>query len=211
LRFLQFPWRLTAILGSVLALIAASAFDRLKLTAAMTTAGAMTLSALLILPAWHLFHQPCDDEDTVQARVGLYHSRAGTDPTDEYTPTGADNDALAHSDPPFWLSPDVNACDQPAPAKSTPGQAPAHLILNLPAQELLILNRRAYTDWQVSVNGSPATSCGRDDGLIAIHLPAGQDVIDLQERATADQAAGAALSFLALTALVVLSKRLRPS
>jgi hypothetical protein len=211
LRFLQFPWRLTAILGSVLALIAASAFDRLKLTAAMTTAGAMTLSALLILPAWHLFHQPCDDEDTVQARVGLYHSRAGTDPTDEYTPTGADNDALAHSDPPFWLSANPNACDQPAPAASRPGQAPRHLTLDLPAPELLILNRRAFPDWQVSVNGTPASSCGRDDGLLAINLPAGPSVVEVTSTTTPDQAAGIALSLLSAATLAGMSAKRRIS
>jgi hypothetical protein len=210
LRFLQFPWRLTAILGSILALSAGVAFDRLKLNTLWTTGAALALAATLILPAWHFFQQPCDDEDTVQARVVLYHSPAGTDPTDEYTPASADNDALKHTNPPFWLGGPVSSCDQTVTLAAA-GQAPSHLTLDMLSPKLLVLNRRDFPIWQVKVNGAVATSCGRDDGLIAVVVPAGHDVIDLTEKVTPDEIAGFILSLISALALTGVGLRQKPS
>lgn len=207
LRFLQFPWRLTAILSTILLIFAARAFTRLKLTVPRTAIACAILTAVLILPAFHLFNQPCDPEDTVSARVALYHSNLGTDPTDEYTPTTADNDALAKPDPPYWLTPDLSACDQPASPNAAPGQAPQHLTLTLAQSELLILDRRNFPLWRINVNGVPATSCARNDGLIAIPLPAGHDVIELTQHPTADQAIGLTLTGIALIATLTLRRK----
>jgi hypothetical protein len=207
LRFLQFPWRLTAILSTILLLFAARALTRLKLSTITTALAAASLAAALILSAWHLFQQPCDPEDSVQARVAIYHSHLGTDPTDEYTPTTADNDALGKSDPAYWLTPNLDACDQPAPSNAQPGQAPPHLTLTLPHPELLILARRNFPLWRVTVNGAPASSCARNDGLIAIPLPAGRDSIDLTQHPTPDQTAGLALTGLALLTTLTLRRR----
>jgi hypothetical protein len=206
LRFLQFPWRLTAILSTILVVIAAQALTRLKFTALATYTLSAALAAALILPAWHLFQQPCDEEDSVQARVALYHSNLGTEPTDEYTPASADNDSLARSNPPFWLTPNLEACDQPAPPSASPGQAPADLTLTVPTPELLILDRRNFPNWQIRLNGALTTSCDRADGLIAIPLPAGRDAITLTEHHTPDQTAGLILTFLAALTLVTLSR-----
>lgn len=205
LRFLQFPWRLTAILATILLTLSACALNRLKMTLPQNAITAAILAAVLILPAWHLFNQPCDPEDTVEARVALYHSPAGTEPTDEYTPTAADNDALANPDPPYWLSPDLNACDQPAPPNSKPGQAPEHLNLTLAQPELLLLDRRNFPIWRITVNGKAVASCNRNDGLIAVPLPAGRDTIDLTQHPTPDQTAGLALSVLACFCALLLT------
>jgi len=183
LRFLQFPWRLTAILSAILLIFAARAFTRLKLTSVRTAIAAAALAVALILPAWHTFNQPCDDEDTVQARVALYHSNLGTEPTDEYTPTNADNDALGKANPPYWLIAQAAPCDKPKgpnekgffvvgqlgiqlsgplppdtgppPANSKPGQAPDHLSLHLERDCYLVLNRRDFPGWDIKVNGQP--------------------------------------------------------
>ena len=85
---------------------------------------AIVITAALTYPAYIFFHQPCDEEDTVKARLALFHSNQGTDPTDEYTPTTADNDSLAHPDPAYWLSSDPNA---KAPAGS-PTQPHSHSL-----------------------------------------------------------------------------------
>jgi len=203
LRFLQFPWRLTAILATILALFTALAFDRIKLTARSTGVIAITLLAVLIPPAWHLFDQLCDLDDTVSSRVALYHSNLGTDPTDEYTPTTADNDSLKHSDPPYWLAPisGNDPINTPAPTDSQPGPAPSHLTLTLNTPEYLILNLRQFPDWRITLNGSPITPTKetRDDGLITLPLPAGSDTIDIAYHRPTDQTVG-----LALTALTVL-------
>ena len=219
LRFLQFPWRLTALLATILIITAALALDRvldrIPRLATLSPLRATMLPILLVLalvtPAWLTFHQPCDTEDTVEARTTLFHSPQGTDPTDEYTPITADNDVLKPGNPPYWLVPSSqpNACDQPASASTAPGQAPQHLTLDVPQPELLILNRRDFPDWRTTVNGHAAISCGRNDGLLAFPLPPGHDTIDLRFRATPDQQAGLALTALALIATVTLSRKRR--
>ena len=58
---------------------------------------AILLAVALSHSTYRLFRQPCDPEDTASARLDLFQSSNGTDPTDEYTPTNADNDALAEN------------------------------------------------------------------------------------------------------------------
>jgi hypothetical protein len=216
LRFLQFPWRLTAILGSILTVFAALAFDRLSSTTVRTCIGASVIIAALILPAWHLFRQPCDQEDAVEARVALYHSNRGTEPTDEYTPTTADNDSIAHppqhTDPPYWLALTTaakpgEAINLPAPSGTIPGPAPTRLMLRLPVPAFVILNRRQFPDELFLVNGQPVAPYPevRDDGLVTLLLPAGYDNVVVTFRRTPDQIAGLILSFLALLLLAYLA------
>jgi len=177
LAFLQFPWRLTALLAVILALTTARALSRLKHSLPFSLFP-LPLALLLVLPAWHLFAQHCDYEDTVPARVALFHSNLGTEATDEYTPIHVDGDALKPNDPPYWLIPmyppkppaparhigmDVPAFstilqlplsdNTPPPAGTKPGQAPDHLNLDLAEPEYLVLNRRAYPFWHIVLNG----------------------------------------------------------
>ena len=210
LRFLQFPWRLTALLNTILLIFVAPALNRLRLGPWQSTAASLVACVALILPAWHVFHQPCDDEDTVAARLALYRSPAGTDPTDEYTPTVADNDALQHTDPPWWLIPVGRAVDTAAPVGVPQGQAPSQLDLTLSAPEYLVLNRRAFPGWCATLNGRPiAPTNGRDDGLITLLLPAGHDTVHLAYHMPTDQSAGIALSALAAALAVGLQRRTR--
>lgn len=211
LAFLQFPWRLCALLGVTLALSTALALkDRWPSTPySLLPIPCLLLAVTISLPAWHLFHQPCDPEDTVAARVALFRSNLGTDATDEYTPVGAEGDALKKSDPPDWLIPagaDINAS---APANSAPGPAPNHLSLNLNQPEQLVLNRRQYPHWGLLVNGKVVhpESPIRDDGLITIDLPAGQDTVDITWSNGPHQTIGLATSGLAMLTLLTLSRK----
>ena len=212
LRFLQFPWRLTALLGTIFLIFASQALSRLNLNYAKTLSLALPAACLLIPLSWRAFHQPCNLEDNVPGRLALFHSHLGTEPTDEYTPASADNDSLAHVDPPFWLSaasdgqPDL-PCDTPPPAATAPGQAPTHLILDLQTRKILVLNRRNFPLWQIRVNGKLTASCERDDGLIAVALPRGHNVIDLSEHHTPDQTLGLVLTGLSAAALFLLERR----
>ena len=83
LGFLQFPWRLTALLAVMLALAFAMALDRLRITlpSSLVPVAGLGLAAVLIFPAWHVFRQRCDLEDTVAYRVAQFHSNAGTEAT----------------------------------------------------------------------------------------------------------------------------------
>jgi hypothetical protein len=220
---LQFPWRLLAVLGPVLALGIARLLSGDRpgdLSGAERLAGRDTLArrivvvvvlAALTIPAYHAFRQPCDPEDTAPARLALFHSSAGTDPTDEYTPVDADNDALTAGDPPYWLA---DSADAGAPVGSTPGPVPTHFDLTAPRAEDLILNLRQYPAWRISRDGvfvAPSEYGDRADGLIAIPVPAGSSRIDIRYAQTLDQTLGDAVSLVALALFVFLLRRRRPT
>jgi hypothetical protein len=165
--------------------------------------------AALTIPAYHVFRQPCDLEDTAPARLALFHSNVGTDPTDEYTPVGADNDALAPGNPPYWLA---DSAEAGAPADSRPGPAPTHLDLTAPRAEDLILNLREYPAWQISRDGVFVASSeyeDRPDGLIAIPVPGGSSRIDIRYAQTIDQTLGDTISLGALVLLGFVLRRSR--
>ncbi len=211
--FLQFPWRLLAILAPIFALALAAALTGLRPVERMRLAtlaiGTTALAAVLSFPAYHLFHQPCDPEDTAPARLTLFDSNAGTDPTDEYTPTSADNDVLKPGDPPYWLAKSPNAT---APAAVQSGPAPMHLSVTAPVSEFLILDLRDYPAWRITRNGTPVLAPEqRDDGLMVIPLSAGLSTVDIRYARMPDETAGDAVTLIALAILLLLwiSYRLR--
>jgi hypothetical protein len=221
---LQFPWRLLAVLAPVLALASALAITRSPGTQsvaassrwvgrnrfAATSVVALILVSVLTLPAYHAFHQPCDPEDTAPARLALFHSNAGTDPTDEYTPANADNDSLKPGNPPYWLG---DSPDAKPPADAEPGGVPAHLTIVAPHAEWAILNLRYYPNWVVRRQGAPSNLSAdvrrRADGLIKIQLPAGVSNLDIAYRRSFDETAGDAIALLAL-ALYLFALRGKP-
>jgi hypothetical protein len=205
LAFLQFPWRFLAIQAAVFSLALAFALPRVHLKPITRTLIAVALAATLTYPAYTLFRQSCDEEDTPAARQALFQSNQGTDPTDEYTPTTADNDSLAPKDPAFWLSPDPNA---KAPTNTHPTPTPTHITINAPIAEELILNLRDYPSWHITLNGSSdSTRDQRDDGLIALPIPAGPSTIAITYAHTLDQTIGDTISLLALSTLFFLLRR----
>jgi hypothetical protein len=215
LAFLQFPWRFLALLTPALAL-ALAINDRgapcldseTWVKRHGTPIAAALLVVALIATGYQRFDQPCDPEDTPAARLALFHSPLGTEPTDEYTPNTADEDSLGHSNPPYWLAADPTA--QP-PANAT--QAPIHwpLDLNIPHAETLILNLRNYPAWRIAFNRKLLTTrLERPDGLIAIPVPAGSAHIDISYATAPDQTAGWCISAVSLVALLFTLRR-RPS
>jgi hypothetical protein len=203
--FLQFPWRLLAVLAAVLctgiAVLAARVRPR------MTTAAllGLLLVAAMSWPAVRTFRQECDPEDTVQARRAVFDARTGTDPTDEYTPKDGDNDALAHTDPPFWLAAEADAAAPRAVAAGAGAAGPAarRFAVEVPAAEMLILNLRAYPAWRVRVNGVVVPARGeRADGLIAVPVPAGRDVIEIAYGRTEDETVGMGISGMSVLLLL---------
>lgn len=204
LAFLQFPWRLDALLAVVLLVLLSGwpIIPRAKQGLSWGYALApILLAALLILPAYRNFHQSCDATDTPTARAALFHSPVGTEPTDEYTPVTADNDALHHSAP-WWLTclsthPDPNA---PSSMMPMPGPTPRHIEWEVPCRALIVLNRRLYPDWRVTVNGQSITPLDptRDDGLIAFIEPRGHMSLRIRWVRAPDQTLGLVLSALAV-------------
>ncbi len=208
LAFLQFPWRLLTILAAVLALAIAIALIPFKIKPTTTTILTLAIAAALTYPAYQTFQQPCDPEDTVKARLALFHSNQGTDPTDEYAPNTADNDSLAQTNPPYWLSPDANA---KGPSNTQPGPAPTHFSIKAPRPGFLILNLRDYPSWEItstdpnSMHLNHPKHIHRDDGLIALPLEYAADfTIDIHYAQTTDQTLGDMLSLTSLTLLALL-------
>jgi hypothetical protein len=209
LKFLQFPWRLLAILAAVLSLAIALILNRLKFKSVATAILAMLLAATLAFHSYNRFQQSCDDDDSVSARLALFHSNAGTEPTDEYTPTIADNDSLSKTNPPFWLVPNnPSGANQSAPANSIPGPAPRRLTLDSTQPKILVLNLRDYPAWHITLNQtSIATRLERDDGLIAFPIPAGLSHIRIDYVRTVDETLGDSITVLSCVVLLFLRRK----
>ena len=248
LAFLQLPWRLLTLLTPTLALtiamlltgtnkLSSSAQDRPH-RGMRGLATISTLTTALILPtalgftAFHLYSQfnpPDDTPAAIAARLSTHH---GFPPTDEYTPTNADNDILRSDNPGFWLlpananpntpapnttptatelNPSIDNDDTPIPLPqtlSTP--APHHFHIHAPTRGYLVLNLRDYPNWDITETDPtsmeryhPAHN-QRDDGLIALTLWYGSDyTIDITWHRTPDQTLGLAISALALVVLAL--------
>lgn len=207
LRFLQFPWRLLAILAVVFAFGMAMALSPVSRFAATI---ALAAAALFIVPSYIVFHQRCYPEDTLQTRLAIFRSTSpGTDPTDEYTPAGADNDALASANPGYWLA--DRAGDGPPAQAAPPATAPHGLQVTLPSPKILVLNLRDYPSWLIRVNGTVVRArLRRSDGLLAIPLPRGHSAVTISYSVTRDQQIGYAVSsfcLLIFTTFIVLRSR----
>jgi hypothetical protein len=209
LSFLQFPWRLTALLATILLALTAQAFARLPKLPILTP---ILLAILLIAPSYTLFRQACNAYDTPTAIADLYHSTLGFEGTDEYTPIGADSDSLHPDNPPFWYTctppPGDAAINLPPPPNSDGGPIPNHLTLDLPCAASVVVNRRQFPAWHITLNGKPIgpQSPERDDGLITLALPAGHNTLDFTDTRAPDQRLGLLLTALALLSLPFLRK-----
>ena len=172
------------------------------------------------------FRQPCEALDPPSARAQLFRTHHGVEPTDEYTPTDADNDVLRWDDPAYWLAADpiapapntvpnpaatiINYDTPPPVAQTISGAAPHHLDLTLPHADALIFNLRDYPNWQLFRNGSLVTEhLQRDDGLLAVELPAGRSVIDLRWHRSWDELTGDLITLAALLILAIALRRSR--
>jgi hypothetical protein len=239
LAFLQFPWRLLTLLSAILALALALLLNQ----AAHKGSRTLLLTLTLFLPlgltftAYHLYAQACDPHDTPTNIAALLSTHHGLGPTDEYTPTAADNDLLRSNNPAFWLlpanadpntpapnttptpselNPNLDTDDTPIPIAQTLSTPTPHHFTIAPTQpSTLVLNLRNYPNWDIIAVGPDTMSVehypepSRDDGVIALQLPPGQRTIAIHWRRTPDQTLGLAISLLALIVLAFLPLRPR--
>jgi len=227
LSFLQFPWRMIALQGVLLALAAALLLNRTKLPYLAAVAATCALALALTFTASHLYRQGCELFDGPAARAQLFATHHGVDSTDEYTPGEADNDVLRWDNPAYWLADSPKAFapntipnpaatiinyDQPHPMEqNVTEQAPLHFTVHADHGEFLILHLRDYPNWQVtyasssSLNTEHPQHITRDDGLLAIPILAGDDNVDIIWHRTWDEELGLTLSVLAFITLLALS------
>jgi hypothetical protein len=229
LAFLQFPWRMVSVLGVILALAIAVALRHTRPTKAVTvvsTCVAIILVAAMSKREIYAFRQPCEVLDPPVARAQLFATHHGAEPTDEYTPTDADNDILRWDDPAYWLDPSptgfapntvpnpaatiINYDTPPPVTQTVSGAAPHHLVLTLPHADALIFNLRDYPNWQVFRNRTLIPDhLQRDDGLLAIELPAGTSDIDIRWHRSWDELTGDLITLAALFILAIALRRSR--
>ena len=226
LAFLQFPWRLLTLLSAVLAFAIALLLPRGENLRNPLLIAAPVCALVLSLLGITLYRQLCDDTDLPAATASLFNTHHGVTPTDEYTPNGADNDVLRSNDPGYWLTNDPSGfapgtlpnlgdtdpsfADDLDPEQTVSTEAPQHLVLNLPEPETLVLNLRDFPDWRLTRNGSELPPhVERDDGLLAIALPAGPSTLDITWKYTLDQKLGLAITACALAAFGLTFRRSR--
>lgn len=209
LAFLQFPWRLLAILATVLALALALILTRLKLKSLPAAALSLVLAAILSYTGIHYFRQYCYPEDTIPASLADFRAHIGTEPNNEYTPIAASNDALGQTNPPYWLLP-ASKINSIAPANSVPGSAPTTLTLNTTTPQILVLNLRSYPAWHITLNHTVVTTrLHRSDGLVAFPIPSGVSHITITYAHTLDQTIGDILTLISIALLLLTLRRQR--
>jgi hypothetical protein len=248
LQYLQFPWRLLTVLSAVLAFALALLIHRLTnrptqnsvlsteaqgsgetpVFVFLSAATPLVLPLLLTFLGYHLYAQACDTPDLPFTIVTLYTTHHGAPPTDEYTPTAADNDILRSNNPGYWLAtnpnaqaphttptaaelnPHITTDDTPIPDSQTLSTPAPHTVtVHTNRPSYLILNLRDYPAWRITERGEadPAPfvpkRLQRDDGLLAIPITAaGSTLVNITWHYTEDQVLGLCLSAIALMLLL---------
>ena len=205
LLFLQFPWRLLLAVAPVFAFAAAAAFSRVRLRPAIAVATGCVAAMMTTALAYPRFRQVSEPEQSVASRLHAFEQNKGFDPTDEYTPKTADNDALTPRHPGYWLSSESAAR---SPSASQPAITPSHFTVTAASPQYLILNLRDYPAWRIEINGRIEKEREqRDDGLITLPVPAGTSRIDIAYQHSVDEIVGDLLTVASLIALYLLRRR----
>jgi hypothetical protein len=236
LRFLQFPWRwLVALEAPMGVFVAAAVWPFSRSRRLWLIGGCATAFLGLTFVAGRFFFQVCDDEDAIAPMFAAWRAGIGFQGTDEYAPPGADDSLvpinlpgacfvddpeveLGKPDPasnPDWAA-DQHSCEATYEFAPDPGNAPTEhreIRGNFAHAGFLILRLRAFPPWSIRVNGQPDEKITpRQDGLIAVPVPAGPVDVTANWTTTADVVAGRWISALALalvTALAALRFRRR--
>jgi len=229
MRLLQFPWRWLVAVEAPLGIFVATAVwihARRWMVAAACGAACLGMTVL----AARTFFTQCYVEDSVPGMLAAYRAGTGFEGADEYSPEYADSSLIAMGLPGGCLAADarqtlgVSDGDQRPQWSPTQGSClqafnfdagsnPEHLALQVTAERSgwLVLRLRAYPAWRVSVNGQAAANPPRrDDGLIAVPVPAGPIRVTVDWTATRGVWAGRGISLAALllvTGMCALERR----
>lgn len=194
LKYLQFPWRFCSILGVTTAALSALAMRRTRLHPAV----ALALTLAFTLGGNWFFRQPCYAGFDVPGIVHNFYSGGRYDPTDEYTPVGADPFALDHANPMLWIAANPeDSAPQTRAGYSVSVADRLHFSVLSPVRGFVVLSLRDYPAWRITVNGAPVgVRPHRKDGLIALPVNIGVSKVDVTYARTPDQTAGWIISAL---------------
>jgi hypothetical protein len=240
MKFLQYPWRWMETVEAPMAIFfAASIWPRGRRT--RRTACAVCAAAFLGATAFAAvrFFQVCWPEDTVASVVSDYRAGTGFEGMYEYEPPASDATLIAMGLPDACLVSDAEAVLGKQDADTgnlvwTAGQGsctgtfawqqhgdenPEHRELRAATSQggFLVLRLLRFPAWRVRVNGQAVASLpyrggSREDGLMAVQVPKGPAVLNIDWTTTADVTASRWVSVMGLLGLVavgLLERRLR--
>jgi hypothetical protein len=206
--YIQFPWRMLALLACLAALLLALTV-RSRPRALLFSV--LLLPLVIVPPCYRPFHRPCVFDDSPAPQLRAFLSNSGSPPSDEYTYWDASNDSLLPNLNTWWTTDELQSVSLLAPAQRATINYQLDTTLRIPAPHgrFLVLRTRNYPSWHVTVNDLPARSLSRDDGLIAVTLPPGPADIAIRFRSQPDEYLGLALSLISLVIFLLLSRRAR--
>ncbi|HTX41896.1 MAG TPA: hypothetical protein VMD25_08730 [Acidobacteriaceae bacterium] len=233
LAYVQFAWRWMLVLGMAVAALAAMAMGRGRWPQRARWMGAvmaLVFAGAMAAVAGRIWWQPCEAGDSVPDQVAAL-ATTGTEGTDEYIPTPAEQDAVpvgvptcrvlrgvddedaAMSGDETW-TPDA-AAEIPADVEVTRwGVQDRRVTVTAQQAGFAVLRLMAYPAWRVTRNGAELRAgTPRRDGLIAIPVAAGVNRITVEWRTTGDVWAGRGISAAALAVTLALGwkkRRKRP-
>jgi hypothetical protein len=208
LQYLQFPWRLLALLGVLCGLLLALTL-RSRRTSLLIAS--LLLPFVLVPPAWHQFHVPSISDDQPTTQLAYFRNGYGVPPFDEYTPRTATTAALHDSVNPYWITADPQSLSRhPDGANGNIDFSTSQSFhIAAPHAAYLVIRLRNYPGWRVRVNGAAATIVPRPDGFLAIALPSGDATVTARYRIMPDEVLGLLLSLIALVIFLYLRRSAR--
>jgi 6-pyruvoyl-tetrahydropterin synthase related domain len=231
-RFLQYPWRwMEAVEAPMAIFFAAAVWPRAQRARVLVTSacGAAFLAAAVY--AGTVFFQACYPEDTVASTLADFRSGAGFEGMYEYEPPNADRSMIAMDLPAACLvddatielgkqdedgdlvwNPAQGTCAATFPAVGGWETDPEHLRIRAVTMQggFLVLRLLAFPAWSVRIHGEPVHGLvPREDGLIAVPVPAGEVNLTVDWTITPDVILGRWVSAVSalLLALVFLFER----
>lgn len=239
LQFLQFPWRWMEAVEAPMAIFFAAAVWPASLRArrAVAVVCAAGFICITVYVAGLRLFRVCYPENSVAARVAGQRADTGAQGMYEYEPPQADIDMVAIGLPaaclvsnPATVLGRLNEDSGNMRWNAAQGSClatfawsgghqrnPEHLRMLAPTPHSgwLVLRLLSFPAWRVQVNGRDLTSLPRrQDGLIAIPVPAGPVDLRIDWTTSPDVLAGrwvSLLGLLALTGIALLERKLRQS
>jgi hypothetical protein len=235
LRFLQFPWRWLLVLEAPMGLFLAAAVwpaQRWKRVVGITVFSGVLLGSLFYANA-AFFMRACPTAEVPGNLVAQLQSGAGSWGTDEYEPIGTDitlipaglpdacftdaADAELATESSTDANPVWSAGQQTClPAAQAAVRVPDHLRVSASGMRAgyAVLRLQSYPAWRVRVNGVKVRDWKwREDGLIAVPVPAGAADVSVDWVTTWDVVVGRVVSLFSVVVLVWLGwwERARPN
>jgi 6-pyruvoyl-tetrahydropterin synthase related domain len=208
-RFLQYPWRwMEAVEAPMAIFFAAALWPRVRRGRVLAASACAAAFLAATVYAGSVFFQVCYPEDTVASTLADFRSGAGFEGMYEYEPPNADRSMIAMGLPAACLVDDPTiefgkqddngdlvwsaaqgTCQATFRAITGWETDPEHLRIRAATTQagFLVLRLLAFPAWSVRVNGQPAAGLPlREDGLIAVPVPAGEVNVTVDWTTTPD-------------------------